>query len=159
MDADANELWLVAIARSEDAYRAFSESQESHEVYVKRLRTPEAPPEWHDGSLLEYRTREAPEEAKLYGTIGRLQVKPGGADALWATRADTREPDGAVALFVFQKDADPHELYLISISESEAAHRACSESPESREQFSAMRAWPEAERKWHDGRVLRYETK
>jgi hypothetical protein len=31
--------------------------------------------------------------------------------------------------------------------------------PASHEQFSAMRAWPEAEREWHDGRVLRYETK
>jgi hypothetical protein len=37
-------------------------------------------------------------------------------------------------------DADPNELYLIVISESEAAHRAYSESPESHEQFSTMRA-------------------
>jgi hypothetical protein len=64
-----------------------------------------------------------------------------------------------VALFVFQMDGDPNELYLIGISESEAAHRAYSESPESHEQFLAMRAWLEAEPEWHDGRVLRYKTK
>jgi hypothetical protein len=56
-------------------------------------------------------------------------------------------------------DADPSELYLIGISESEAAHRTYSESPESRERFLVMRAWLEAEPEWHDGWVLLYESK
>jgi hypothetical protein len=84
MDADTNKIWLVAIATSEEAYCAFSESQESHKAYLKRLRCIQAPPEWHDGSLLEYRARGASEGAKLYGAIARLQAKPGAASSLQA---------------------------------------------------------------------------
>ncbi len=35
MDADPNEIWVVAISESQEAYRAYSESAESHEPYLK----------------------------------------------------------------------------------------------------------------------------
>jgi heme-degrading monooxygenase HmoA len=54
MDADPNEIWMVAISESREAYRAFSESPESHEQYLKMRDWLETDPEWHDGEIIRY---------------------------------------------------------------------------------------------------------
>ena len=54
MDADANEIWVVAISESREAYRAYSESPESNERYQQMSDWLEAEPEWHDGEVLRH---------------------------------------------------------------------------------------------------------
>jgi quinol monooxygenase YgiN len=54
MDADPNEIWVVAISQSREAYRAYSESPRSHELYLKMRRALVADPEWHDGEVLRH---------------------------------------------------------------------------------------------------------
>jgi quinol monooxygenase YgiN len=157
MDADSNEIYAMAIAESEGAYRAFSESPEANAAYMERLQWIEGEPEWHDGTVIEHAHYDPPNGAKLYGTIAELCVKPGGVEALRMSNGDGEAPDGAVAYFVFQMDADPRELYLVAISESEEAYRASSESAESHRRYLEMMKWMEAEPRWHDGRVLDYQ--
>jgi heme-degrading monooxygenase HmoA len=57
MDADPSEIWVVAISESREAYRAYSESPESHETYLKMRESLEDAPEWHDGEVIRHEHR------------------------------------------------------------------------------------------------------
>jgi quinol monooxygenase YgiN len=52
MDADPNEFILVAVAESEEAYRANAESPEQHEQFLRMMQYLEAEPEWNDGAVV-----------------------------------------------------------------------------------------------------------
>jgi quinol monooxygenase YgiN len=54
MDADPNEFIMVAVAESEEAYRAIAESPEQHERFLEMMQYLEAEPEWNDGAVIEY---------------------------------------------------------------------------------------------------------
>jgi hypothetical protein len=54
MDADANEIWVVAISESREAYRTYSDSPESHKLYLKMREYLDDEPEWHDGEVIRY---------------------------------------------------------------------------------------------------------
>lgn len=55
MDKDPNELYLVAIAESEEAYRQIANDPEQHERYLEMVALLQTEPEWHDGHVLESR--------------------------------------------------------------------------------------------------------
>lgn len=93
----------------------------------------------------------------MYGTIAKMRMKPGGLEAL-RDRFEGREPpDGAVASYLFQMDANPSEYYLVAVSESEEAYRASSESPEMHQNYVKMLKWLEGEPEWHDGKIVHAE--
>jgi hypothetical protein len=56
MDHDPNEIWLVVAAESREAYRANSESRESHERFLRMREHMTEEPEWHDGEVIEFRS-------------------------------------------------------------------------------------------------------
>lgn len=56
MDASPDEIWVVAISESREAYRAYSEAPESHERYQQMMGWLEAEPEWHDGEVLRHQS-------------------------------------------------------------------------------------------------------
>ena len=158
MDADPTEIFAVAIAENEEAYRAVSESPEVHELYMERLQWLESEPEWYDGSVIQFRNYPVPQDAQLYGTIAELHLKPGAIEALKDRGNGASQPEGAVALCFFQMDADPNQIFMIGISESEAAYRAYSESERSQQRYVEMTKWLEGEPTWHDGRVVDYKV-
>lgn len=158
MDADRDEFYMVIVAESEEAYRANSERPEMHDAYVDRLQWLESEPEWHDGKVLIFRGYSAPEGAQLYGSIAEMQLKPGALEAAMGRGDGDRGPEGSVALWVFQMDADPNQVWLVGISESEAAYRSYSESQESQQRYDEMVKGLEGEPKWHDGHVLEYRV-
>jgi quinol monooxygenase YgiN len=158
MDDDGDEYYVVMIAESEKAYRSNSERPDMHEAYLERLQWLESEPEWHDGKVLTFRRYPAPEGAKLYGSIAEMQVKPGAIEALANSDNGDRQPEGAVALCIFQMDADPNQFFAVAISESEAAYRTYSESQRSQQRYGEMVKWLEHEPKWHDGQVLEYRV-
>jgi hypothetical protein len=85
-----------------------------------------------------------------------MQVKPGAIEALMGRDNGDRQPEGAVALCIFQMDANPNQIFAVAIAESEEAYRTYSESQESQQRYGEMAKWLEGEPKWHDGRVLEY---
>jgi quinol monooxygenase YgiN len=157
-DADSDEYYVMMVAESEKAYRANSERPDMHEAYLERLQWLQSEPEWHDGKVLMLRHHPVPEGAQLYGSIAEMQVKPGALEALTASDNSDRQPEGSVALCIFQMDADPNQIFAVAISESEAAYRAYSESPESQQRYGEMVKWLEREPKWHDGQVFEYRV-
>jgi hypothetical protein len=158
MDADPTEIFAVAIAGSEKAYRDMSESPEMHKAYEERRGWFESESVWHDGRVILFRHNAVPEGAQLYGSIAEMHLRPGALEALMDRGDRDGQPEGAVALCIFQMDADPNQVFMVAISESEAAYRAYSESEESHQQYVEMTKWLRGEPKWHDGRVLQYQV-
>jgi quinol monooxygenase YgiN len=93
-------------------------------------------------------------EGIMYGTVARMRVKPGFLDAMKRIYEDREMPAGGVAVYAYQTDADPNELYMTVIFESKEAYVANAQSPESDAQYRQMLEWLEAEPEWHDGEIV-----
>ena len=52
MDADPNELYLVVVFESKEAYVANAQRPEQHAEYEKLRAWLQADPEWHDGEII-----------------------------------------------------------------------------------------------------------
>jgi quinol monooxygenase YgiN len=52
MDADPQELYLAVVFTSKETYLANANSPEQNAEYEQLLSFLEAPPEWHDGTIL-----------------------------------------------------------------------------------------------------------
>jgi quinol monooxygenase YgiN len=91
----------------------------------------------------------------MYGTVAKMKVKPGGLEKLgnWSPNEAARD-SGAVAIYAFQTDADPNEVYTIAIFESKEAYMANAGSPEQDARYREMLQWLEGEPEWHDGEVV-----
>jgi quinol monooxygenase YgiN len=97
----------------------------------------------------------------MYGTIGRLRIKP-GMEAQFrqllqeqAPAFETGQVPGFVVSYVYSMDADPKDYYVVAVFESREAYWANAESPE---QDARYRQWlpllagePE---EWHDGEIV-----
>ena len=69
-------------------------------------------------------------EEKIYGTVAKIGVKPGGLDKLrnW-TPTEGAQDSGAVAIYDFQMDDDPNEVYKIALFESKGGLRGQRREP------------------------------
>jgi quinol monooxygenase YgiN len=92
----------------------------------------------------------------MYGTIARLELKPGMEDAFnqFGEEVNRRTPEGAVASYVYRIDAEPNVLYLVAVFTSKEAYLANAGSPEQHAQFEKLRALLAADPEWHDGTVI-----
>jgi quinol monooxygenase YgiN len=93
----------------------------------------------------------------MYGTVARMKAKPGAFEALKNRVRDPDQTSGAVAVYVYQMDADPNELYMVAVFESKEAYRANAEKPETHEGYLEMMKHLEAEPEWNDGEVVWFE--
>ncbi len=91
----------------------------------------------------------------MYGTVAKIRAKPGGVDKLkeWSPEEDQRDR-GAVAVYAFQMDDDPNELYMVAMFESKEAYVANAESPEQDQRYREMLQWLEGKPEWHDGEIV-----
>lgn len=94
----------------------------------------------------------------MYGTVAKLRVKEGGLDELrnWSPDADGRGR-GAVAIYAFQMDDDPNEVYTVAIFEDREAYFANAGSPEQDARYRRMLKSLEGEPEWHDGEVVYHQ--
>lgn len=90
----------------------------------------------------------------MYGTIAKTKVKPGAIDELKRTMEGQEQGQGAVAVFVYQMDSDPDELYLVAAFDSREAYLANADSPEQHQRYLQMRQWLAADPDWHDGEII-----
>lgn len=94
----------------------------------------------------------------MYGTVAKLKVKSGGLDELknWSPDPDGRDR-GAVAIYAFQMDDEPSEVYTVAIFESKEAYFANAGSPEQDARYRQMLKSLEGEPEWHDGEVVYHQ--
>jgi heme-degrading monooxygenase HmoA len=97
-------------------------------------------------------------EKNMYGTVAKLRVKPGGLEKLqeWSPEEDDRA-SGAVAVYAFQMDDDPDEVYTVALFESKEAYVANADSPEQDKRYRQMLKWLEGEPEWHDGEIVYHQ--
>ncbi len=92
----------------------------------------------------------------MYGTIARLQVKPGMEAKLKDLEQayNTTPVPGLVVTYVYRTDANPSEYYLTVVFESKAAYQANASSPEQDARYREFRALLTADPEWHDGEIV-----
>jgi quinol monooxygenase YgiN len=90
----------------------------------------------------------------MYGTIAKMRVKPGGLEELRKWSPETERDSGALAVYAFQMDDDPNEVYTIAVFESKEAYVANAESPEQDTRYRQMLQWLDSEPEWHDGEIV-----
>jgi quinol monooxygenase YgiN len=92
----------------------------------------------------------------MYGTIARMQVKP-GAEAQVAALAEEFEGlsiDGHIGTYVYRSDANPNELWMAVAFRDKAAYQANAGSTEQDARYQTIRALLTADPEWHDGEIL-----
>jgi heme-degrading monooxygenase HmoA len=92
----------------------------------------------------------------MYGTIARLQLKPGFKEQLIkvTTEDNSAVIPGWVADYFFQSDSDPNECYLVAFFLDQESYTANADSPAQHERYLKLRACLESDPEWHDGQVI-----
>lgn len=93
----------------------------------------------------------------MYGTIARLQLKPGMEQKLkeFASAADgRRQIPGYIGSRVFRMDSDPNEFYLVVAFENKEAYEANANSPDQDAEYRHMLEMLASEPEWHDGEIV-----
>lgn len=92
----------------------------------------------------------------MYGTVARLQLKPGMEARFKELEQEftTAEVPGYVVTYVYRMDADPNEYYLATVFESKEAYLANAASPEQDARYQKMRELLSADPEWHDGEIV-----
>jgi quinol monooxygenase YgiN len=93
----------------------------------------------------------------MYGTIAKLKVKPGSAQAFKQTFSAMTAPPGRVTHYIYQMDTDPNELYLVVVFASKEAYLANAQSPEQHARYKEFRTWLQADPEWHDGEIILHQ--
>ena len=92
----------------------------------------------------------------MYGTVARMRLKP-GMDEIMAQQMrdfEAAKVPGAIAVYVYQMDADPHEYYMAVLWDSKESYRANADSPAQHGRYQAYRHALESEPEWHDGEIV-----
>lgn len=93
----------------------------------------------------------------MFGTVARMQLKPGSRGQLDAQMKEfeSAQVPGWVSTTIYEADNDPNELWMSVAFESRDAYQANAESPEQHERFLKMRELLVADPEWHDGQIVR----
>ena len=92
----------------------------------------------------------------MYGTVARLQLKPGMEAQMRAFNEDEHAVGipGYLAMYGYRMDQDPNTYYLVVIFESKAAYVANAASAEQHQRYLRMVELLEGEPEWHDGEIV-----
>jgi heme-degrading monooxygenase HmoA len=95
----------------------------------------------------------------VYGTIARMQVKPGQEEAVNALNAQwlrERQPvaPGFITDYVLKSERVPGEWFVLTIFDTEEHYRRNAAEPEQHRQYEALRALLDADPEWNDGEIV-----
>lgn len=91
----------------------------------------------------------------MYGTIARMQLKPGSFDKLQQMSRDYgADIDGVKFQLVYRSDSDPNECWLVVGFEDKASYHKNAQSPEQAKRYEQFRAMLTADPEWHDGEIV-----
>jgi quinol monooxygenase YgiN len=92
----------------------------------------------------------------MYGTIARLQLRPGAEkqllEALAAMR--TRQVAGFVASHLYRMDEDADVLMLAVLFADRETYARNADDPAQDSEYRLLRACLESDPEWHDGEVV-----
>ncbi len=91
----------------------------------------------------------------MYGTIARLQLRPGAEKQLREAMAAmrTRQVPGFVASYLYRMDEDPNVLMLAVLFADRETYTRNADDPAQDREYRLLRACLESDPEWHDGEV------
>jgi quinol monooxygenase YgiN len=92
----------------------------------------------------------------MYGTVARMQLKPGMESKLVDEMAqyERLKIPGFVSTIVYRMDRDPNEVYLAVAFKDKESYVANARDPKQDERFRKLRGLLTADPDWHDGEVI-----
>ena len=92
----------------------------------------------------------------MYGTVARLQVKPGSEQELMKLNKEYEglNVPGFRGTYVYRSDTEPNTYWMAVAFADKAAYQANAESPEQDKRYQQMRALLAADPEWHDGEIV-----
>lgn len=93
----------------------------------------------------------------MYGTVARLQVKPGMEADFVAFVDEVNRGDGIPGLVsehLYRTDTEPGVYYMTVVFTSKDAYVANANDPAMHARYERYRALLAAEPEWHDGEII-----
>ena len=91
----------------------------------------------------------------MYGTIARLQAKPGVEAQLRALSQEfAGQIPGHLGTYVYRADSESDVYWVAVAFTDKAAYQANAQSPEQDARYQKMRALLAADPEWHDGEIV-----
>jgi heme-degrading monooxygenase HmoA len=93
----------------------------------------------------------------MYGTIARLQVKPGmESQLLEEARTENEQVSipGHINTFIYRMDSEADTYYMVVLFEDKESYQANANNPEQHERYLRMREFLTADPEWHDGQIV-----
>ena len=93
----------------------------------------------------------------MYGTIAKLNAKPGAVKKLTDLMVNQDREPGLLSYYIYQTDSDANELYVAVLFESKEAYVANAHSPEQEQRYKEYRALLTKDPEWYDGQVIAHK--
>ena len=92
----------------------------------------------------------------MYGTVARMQIKPGAEAQLMALSEDYAPGmvPGYIGDYIYRMDNEPNTYYMAVMFESKEAYHANAQDPAQNERYMKYRALLTADPEWHDGEII-----
>jgi quinol monooxygenase YgiN len=91
----------------------------------------------------------------MFGTVGRLKVKPGKLDELIKTFGeDQREVDGSLGYYLYKVEGKENELILAVVFRDKESYFRNADDPSQDESYRRMVALLEGPPTWEDGEII-----
>ena len=91
----------------------------------------------------------------MFGTVGRLKVKPGKLDELIAAFAeDRRQPEGSLGYHVYKVEGKENELILAVAFKDKESYFRNADDPSQDEMYRKMVKLLDGAPTWEDGEII-----
>ncbi len=96
----------------------------------------------------------------MYGTVARIQIKPGEEDRLRELQVsyEATEVPGFVSQYLYKMDKEANVYYIAVVFDNMEAYLANADSPEQEARFREFRALLTDDPEWHDGEIIYYTS-
>ncbi len=91
----------------------------------------------------------------MFGTVGRMKVKPGKLDELMSTLGqDQREIDGSIAYYAYKVEGKENEIILAVVFRDKESYFKNADDPSQDDQYRKLVALLEGPPTWEDGEII-----
>ena len=91
----------------------------------------------------------------MFGTVGRLKVKPGKLNELVAQfKEDQREVDGSLGYYLYKVEGKENELILAVVFRDKESYFKNADDPSQDENYRKMVALLDGAPTWEDGEIV-----
>ena len=91
----------------------------------------------------------------MFGTVGRMKVKPGKLVELMSTLGqDQREIDGSIAYYAYKVEGKENEIILAVVFRDKESYFKNADDPSQDDQYRKLVALLEGPPTWEDGEII-----